>query len=154
MALPHGQPHQMPVSPAAPMCPVRTEHRHRHAAHCFAEPWQPWAGTLQYTELCTTHLTDPRFWNLAIIPSAMRDLIILAASTAGMLRLWPSPSRLLNPAHLHSLTCQKTTSIATGFAALHSTNWSRPDSHTYTYARRRGIVTHTRIYDVMTEAAR
>lgn len=107
MTLPHGQPHQMPVSPAAPMCPVRTEHRHRHAAHCFAEPWQSWAGTLQYTELCTTHLTDPRFWNLAIIPSAMRDLIILAASTAGMLRLWPSPSRLLDPAHLHSLTCQK-----------------------------------------------
>lgn len=85
----------------------------------------------------------------------MRDLIILAASTAGMLRLSPFTSRLLDPAHLQSLTCQKEdTGVATGFAALHSTNWSRPESQTYTYARRRGNVTHTRIYYVITEAAR
>lgn len=132
-------------------CPSHPSHqvvpcsKHGQAAHCVSEPWQPWqpcAETLQYTELCTTHLTDPRLSNLTIILSAMRDLMILAAPAACSLRLWPPTSRLLGLSALSKLTHMSKKRTPKLRQLLRSTNWPRPERRSCTRQMARNCHPH------------
>lgn len=131
-------------------CRVPCTTKHGHAAHYFAEPWPE-----HYTRYRSALYNSP--YRSAPLESRDHPFCYEGFNHPGRIycRHAAALATPLPPAWSRSLTCQEVnTNVAIGFAARHSTNWSSPESHSYTCARERGSATHTRICDVVTEAAR